>query len=66
MKILILGGDGFCGWPASLHLSDLGHDVVIVDNLSRRRIDTELGVDSLTPIATVEERLQAWTETGGK
>ncbi len=49
-KIIILGGDGFCGWPTSLYLSDQGHDVVIVDNLSRRNIDTELGCDSLTPI----------------
>lgn len=49
-KIIVLGGDGFCGWPTSLYLSDQGHDVVIVDNLSRRNIDTELGCDSLTPI----------------
>ncbi|SDL61153.1 UDP-sulfoquinovose synthase [Corynebacterium mycetoides] len=66
MKIAILGGDGFCGWPASLHLSDLGHDVVIVDNLSRRRIDEELGAESLTPIASIEERLAAWKEVSGK
>ena len=52
MRILVLGGDGFCGWPAALHLSQLGHDVDIVDNLSRRRIDEELGTDSLTPIRT--------------
>ncbi|PAT04843.1 NAD-dependent dehydratase [Corynebacterium sp. NML 150383] len=65
MKIAVLGGDGFCGWPASLHLSDLGHDVVIVDNLSRRAIDEELGVTSLTPIASIEERLQAWNEISG-
>jgi UDP-sulfoquinovose synthase len=44
MKIMVLGGDGFSGWPTSLHLSRRGHDVLIVDNLSRRRIDTELGV----------------------
>jgi UDP-sulfoquinovose synthase len=49
-KVLVLGGDGFCGWPTSLFLSDQGHDVVIVDNLSRRNIDVELGCDSLTPI----------------
>ena len=49
-KIIVLGGDGFCGWPTSLYLSDQGHDVVVVDNLSRRNIDTELGCDSLTPI----------------
>ncbi|EEI17668.1 NAD-dependent epimerase/dehydratase family protein [Corynebacterium lipophiloflavum] len=66
MKIAILGGDGFCGWPASLHLSDLGHDVIIVDNLSRRRIDEELGADSLTPIASIDERLAAWKEVSGK
>ena len=53
-KVIVLGGDGFCGWPTSLHLSDAGHDVVIVDNLSRRNIDTELGCDSLTPIQPME------------
>ena len=66
MKIAVLGGDGFCGWPASLHLSDIGHDVTIVDNLSRRRIDEELGAESLTPIATIEDRLAAWQEVSGK
>ena len=49
-KIIVLGGDGFCGWPTTLHLADQGHDVVCVDNLSRRNIDTEMGCDSLTPI----------------
>ena len=66
MKILVLGGDGFCGWPTALHLSDLSHDVVIVDNLSRRRIDEELGTESLTPIRTIEERVSAWKEVSGK
>ena len=66
MKILVLGGDGFCGWPTALHLSDLAHEVVIVDNLSRRRIDEELGAESLTPIRTIEERLSAWQEVSGK
>ena len=55
-KVIVLGGDGFCGWPTSLHLSDQGHDVVVVDNLSRRNIDTELGCDSLTPIQSPEVR----------
>jgi UDP-sulfoquinovose synthase len=64
-KILILGGDGFCGWPTALHLSGLGHDVTILDNLSRRRIDAELGVESLTPITSIEERLAAWEQSGG-
>ena len=66
MKIAVLGGDGFCGWPASLHLSDIGHDVTIVDNLSRRRIDEELGAESLTPIASIEDRIAAWKEVSGK
>lgn len=66
MKIAVLGGDGFCGWPASLHLSSLGHDVAIVDNLSRRRIDAELGAESLTPIATIDDRLAAWKEVSGR
>ena len=66
MKILVLGGDGFCGWPTALHLSDLAHEVVIVDNLSRRRIDEELGAESLTPIGTIEERVSAWREVSGK
>ena len=66
MKIAILGGDGFCGWPTSLHLSNLGHDVVIVDNLSRRKIDEELGANSLTPIRSIEERIAAWQEVSGK
>jgi UDP-sulfoquinovose synthase len=66
VKIAVLGGDGFCGWPAALHLSDLGHDVVIVDNLSRRRIDEELGASSLTPIRSIQERLAAWHEVSGR
>lgn len=66
MRTLVLGGDGFCGWPTALHLSAKGHDVAIVDNLSRRRIDDELGVQSLTPIQDIETRLAAWTEVSGK
>lgn len=66
MKVIILGGDGFCGWPTSLHLSNVGMDVVIADNLSRRRIMKELGANSLTPIRTPEERVSAWKEISGK
>ena len=65
-KIFVLGGDGFCGWPTALHLSELGHEVVIIDNLSRRRIDAELGVHSLTPIAMVDQRLDAWHQVSGR
>jgi UDP-sulfoquinovose synthase len=66
MKIIILGGDGFCGWPNALYLSNQGHDVIIVDNLSRRNIDIELEVESLTPIRPIGERLKVWKELSGK
>jgi UDP-sulfoquinovose synthase len=66
MKIFVLGGDGFCGWPTSLHLSNLGHDVLIIDNLSRRNIDNELEAGSLTPIRPPGERIRAWKELTGK
>ncbi|MDI7860584.1 NAD-dependent epimerase/dehydratase family protein [Rhizobiaceae bacterium n13] len=65
MKIAVMGGDGFVGWPTALHLSDQGHEVHIVDNLSRRWIDTELGVQSLTPMDSIQERTRIWhAETG--
>jgi UDP-sulfoquinovose synthase len=64
-KVVVLGGDGFCGWPTSLYLSSKGHDVVVVDNLSRRKIDVELGCDSLTPIANIEERCRVWRQLDG-
>ncbi len=66
MRIFVLGGDGFCGWPTALHLSKLGHDVTIIDNLSRRKIDVELEVQSLTPIRPLSERLAAWKEVSGR
>ena len=66
MRVIVLGGDGFCGWPSSLHLSALGFEVFIVDNLSRRNIDNELEVSSLTPICSMGERLNAWKELTGK
>jgi UDP-sulfoquinovose synthase len=66
VKVLVLGGDGFCGWPCATNWADVGHDVVIVDNLSRRKIDIDLGVESLTPIATIRDRLTAWEQVGGR
>jgi UDP-sulfoquinovose synthase len=66
MRVLVLGGDGFCGWPTSLYLSERGHDVTILDNLSRRKIDIDLEVESLTPIASMGERLRAWREVSGR
>ena len=66
MKVIIFGGDGFCGWPTSLYLSDKGHQVTIVDNLSRRKIDIDLEVNSLTPIQPIHTRLAAWKEISTK
>jgi len=59
-KIIILGGDGFCGWPTSLYLSSKGYNVTIVDNLSRRKIDNNLKIKSLTPIKSITRRLSTW------
>ncbi len=64
MKILVLGGDGYLGWPTALHLSALGHEVAVNDNFARRGYDVEMGVDSLVPILTLEERIAAWAEVG--
>lgn len=66
MRIVVAGGDGFCGWPTALHLSQAGHEVTIVDNLSRRAIDRELHTDSVVPIATLDERVAAWHELTGR
>ena len=66
MKILVLGGDGYCGWPTALHLSDVGHEVVIVDNFVRRQIDHELSAASLTPISDLKDRVKAWHEVSGQ
>jgi UDP-sulfoquinovose synthase len=66
LRILILGGDGFCGWPTSLHLSACGHEVAIVDNLARRNADNELEAESLTPIQPLGSRLSTWRELTGR
>jgi len=66
VRIVVLGGDGFCGWPTALHLSTVGHEVWIVDNLSRRKIDVELEVESLTPIKSLGERVSVWKEISGR
>ena len=66
MKVIVAGGDGFCGWPTALYLSGKGHDVTIVDNLARREWDIELNSNSITPIAALKERVAAWKEKTGK
>ncbi len=65
MKIAVLGGDGYCGWATALHLSRKGHSVAIVDNFARRQWDHELGVQTLTPIRPLAERLRVWYELTG-
>ncbi|MDF2799653.1 MAG: NAD-dependent epimerase/dehydratase family protein [Devosia sp.] len=65
-SVLILGGDGFCGWPTALHLSARGYRVGIVDNLSRRHIDDEMGAGSLSPITSIRERLDIWRDVSGQ
>tara|TARA_Y100000766_G_scaffold238162_1_gene214653 strand:+ start:12538 stop:13689 length:1152 start_codon:yes stop_codon:yes gene_type:complete len=64
--VIVFGGDGFCGWPTSLRLAASGYRVVIVDNLSRRRIDDDLGSESLTEIASIEDRIEAASEHFGE
>ena len=66
MKIAVLGGDGYCGWPTALYLSRQGHDVAVVDNFFRRLWDHELGATSLTPISPLVERLRTWAKVAGK
>ncbi len=66
MRILVLGADGYLGWPTAIHLSAAGHEVAVSDNFARRGYDTEMGVDSLVPISSMDERLAAWTEHTGK
>jgi len=66
MKILVLGGDGYCGWATSLYLSARGHHIAVADSLVRREWDRELGVETLTPVASIQERLRVWQRVSGK
>jgi UDP-sulfoquinovose synthase len=66
VRVLIAGGDGFCGWATALHLSAAGHDVAVLDNLIRRRWDQELGTAPLLPIAGIAERVATWRELSGQ
>ncbi|MEC4984665.1 MAG: NAD-dependent epimerase/dehydratase family protein [Oscillatoria sp. PMC 1068.18] len=66
MKVLVIGGDGYCGWATALHLSNKGYEVGIMDNLVRRYWDSKLGVDTLTPIASIQRRIQRWQDLTGK
>jgi len=66
MKILILGGDGYLGWPQALHFSNKGHEVLIIDSLMRRRFDLENKFDSVIPIESLEKRVEVWEEKTGR
>ena len=66
MRVLVLGGDGYLGWPTALHLSDSGHQTAVLDNFARRGYDRELGVDSLVPIEDLDTRVAAWQEVSGQ
>ena len=66
MKVLVIGGDGYCGWATALHLSHRGHEVGILDSLVRRCWDTQLGVETLTPIAPIRKRIGRWQDLTGK
>jgi UDP-sulfoquinovose synthase len=65
VRILVLGGDGYLGWPTALHLSRRGHDVGVVDNFARRQYDFEMGVDSLVPIRQLQHRVRVWEQVSG-
>lgn len=66
MKVLVIGGDGYCGWATALYLSNRGYEVGILDSLVRRHWDLELGVETLTPVASIQQRLQRWHDLTGK
>ncbi|KAK3158825.1 hypothetical protein QOZ80_2AG0142050 [Eleusine coracana subsp. coracana] len=65
-KVMVIGGDGYCGWATALHLSNKGYEVAIVDNLVRRLYDHQLGLDSLTPITSIQNRVRRWKALTGK
>ncbi|KAL1552346.1 UDP-sulfoquinovose synthase, chloroplastic [Salvia divinorum] len=65
-KVMVIGGDGYCGWATSLHLSNKNYEVAVVDNLVRRSFDHQLGLDSLTPIASIHNRIRRWKSLTGK
>lgn len=65
-RVMVIGGDGYCGWATALHLSNKGYEVAIVDSLIRRLFDHQLGLDSLTPIASIHNRLRRWKSVTGK
>jgi len=66
MRVMVIGGDGYCGWATALHLSNRGYDVAVLDNMVRRHWDLKLGVETLTPIRRMEERIDRWRDLSGR
>ncbi len=66
MKVLVIGGDGYCGWATALHLANKGYEVGVLDSLVRRHWDNELGVATLTPIASIQDRIYKWQAVSGQ
>src|SRR5436309_13749780 len=66
MRILILGGDGYLGWPTAMHLSCSGHSAAVLDNFAKRRWELELNVEPLLPSQTLHDRVTAWEDVTGK
>ena len=62
MKILILGGDGYLGWPTAMYLSEKGNDIFIVDNFIKKKIESEFGIETLFPVKTLQERVKKWND----
>ncbi len=66
MKVLVIGGDGYCGWATALHLANKGYEVGVLDSLVRRHWDNELGVATLTPISSIQDRIYKWQAVSGQ
>src|SRR5205814_9954607 len=66
MRVLILGGDGYLGWPTAMYLSRRSHDVAVLDNFAKRRWELELNVEPLIPIHTLHDRLRAWHQAANR
>jgi len=66
VRILVLGGDGYLGWPTALYLSNRGYEVAVADNFVRRQYDYELGVESLVPIYPLQQRIRTWKAVSGR
>jgi UDP-sulfoquinovose synthase len=64
MRILVIGGDGYLGWPTAMYLADRGHEIAVVDNFQRRLWDHEIGASSLIPILPLQDRIRVWSELG--